>query len=353
MTEAIERRQALAALWRWSSEQFPSSPLYGSLSRWVAEDPEVLDLVLEAPPEAHLPLVLLAAVHFLILGGLEHPLADVYAGAGGADPGVLFHDLCLGRRQDLLEVMATRRIQTNEVGRSALVGPALTLVRETCDAPLHVVDVGTSAGIVLCCDRFFLDYGAHGATGPSHSPVRIECEVRAGRPTIARVLGPFASRSGIDRDPPDLGDPEQVRWLLACIWPDSGRLERARLAIEEVEKDPPPIRRGEALELLPEVLDDLQDLDDGGVVCVLTTWSFGYLSIDGRAEFCRMLSARGRRRPVVWVCGDGPGVVQMVTAQADPDQGEVLSAVTFDSDGAHPQLLARVHPHGSWIDWRA
>jgi hypothetical protein len=47
-------------------------------------------MVQSAPSEAHLPNVLLAAVHYLVLSGLEHPLADVYAGRSDQDPGPLF-----------------------------------------------------------------------------------------------------------------------------------------------------------------------------------------------------------------------------------------------------------------------
>lgn len=356
MVRAVEWRRQLSQLWQWFATQFPSSPLYGSVARFVAADDDVLDFVLQATPEAHLPLALLAAVHYLVLGGLDHPLAEVYGGASTADPGPLFKEVCLSHRDQLLEVMGRRRVQTNEVGRCALVGPALTLASRLHGGPLHLVDVGTSAGIVLCCDRFLLDYGVHGTTGPPGSPVCIDCQVRLGRPPIAGSLGPFASRIGIDRDPPDLADPDDVRWLLACVWPDSGRLERARSAIAEAQKDPPSVRRGDALELLPEVLDDLDGRDDEGVTCVLTTWSFGYLSLGQRAEFVEILATRARARRLVWVCGDSPGVLDMIPAAAGGEgheEGEVLGAVSFDRGGAHPILLARVHPHGAWMDWHA
>jgi hypothetical protein len=62
------------------------SPLYDHICRTVAESDAVLDLVTEAPPEGHNPVLLLAAVHHLLLGGLEHPLAAVYAGESDADP---------------------------------------------------------------------------------------------------------------------------------------------------------------------------------------------------------------------------------------------------------------------------
>ena len=104
------------------------SPLYDRICRTVAESDEVLDLVSEAPRRGHNPLLLLAAVHYLVLGGLDHPLAAVYAGASDADPGPLFVDVCLRHRDVVLELLATEQVNTNEVGRSAVIGPALTAV---------------------------------------------------------------------------------------------------------------------------------------------------------------------------------------------------------------------------------
>jgi hypothetical protein len=357
MTEAApagetDQREELAALWRWFADsQFTASPLYTAIAGAVADDPEILDLVLESPPLAHLPLILMAAVHYLLLGGLEHPLAGIYSGSksdAAARAPALFRDLCLSHRREVLEVMDDRRIQTNEVGRSALIGPALTTIGRAHPQPLYLVDVGTSAGITLCCERFLLDYGPHGTTGPADSRVRVECEVRSGSPPIAGSLGPFATKVGIDLDPPDVENPDDVRWLLACIWPDTGRLERARRAITVAQEEHPKVIEGDALELLPGVLDGI---DRNGTICLLTTWSFGYLSVEQRQAFVDMLAHHGARRPIVWVCGDGPGVLSLVPVHGEP--GDVLSEVTFDAAGAHPRLLARVHAHGHWLDWRA
>jgi hypothetical protein len=82
----------LAELWEWfGHHQFRGySPLYEQIATAVAHDDEVLEFVRESPPAAHLPPVLLGAVHYLLLGGLDHPLGDVYAGRSHADAGPLF-----------------------------------------------------------------------------------------------------------------------------------------------------------------------------------------------------------------------------------------------------------------------
>ena len=157
----------LAAVWTYFADTSCGeySPLYDRICRTVAASDEVLALIAEAPPRGHLPNVLLGAVHYLLLGGLDDPLAEVYAGRSDADVGPLFVDFCLRHRDELLDLLATRHTNTNEVGRSALLGPALTVVATRVGAPLGLVDVGCSAGVNLLCDHYLLDYGPGGTTG--------------------------------------------------------------------------------------------------------------------------------------------------------------------------------------------
>jgi hypothetical protein len=146
----------LADLWRWFADGIMVGycPLYDEIARSVAEDRDLLSLQHAARPHAHLPPMFLAAAHYLLLDGVEHRLADVYSGRSSAPPGPLFHDLCLGHSEDLLEVLNTRTVQTNEVGRSALFGPALTSAAG--GEVVQLVDVGCSAGLNMLCDSYRL-----------------------------------------------------------------------------------------------------------------------------------------------------------------------------------------------------
>src|SRR5689334_13813204 len=177
MTTATQPSSELGQIWDWFADTSCRgySPQYDRICRAAARDEEVLDLVRAAPEEAHIPNVLLAAVHFLLLNGLDDPLAAVYAGTSEADPWPLFREICFDHRVEIGALMETRRTNTNECGRSAVIGPALTWVAGKLGSPLTVCDVGTSAGLNLGCDRYLLDYGATGTTGPTSSAVRIEC----------------------------------------------------------------------------------------------------------------------------------------------------------------------------------
>ena len=346
----------LAELWEWfADEQCRGySPLYDRICRAVARDREVLELVQAAPPAAHMPTVLLGAVHYVLLAGLEHPLTEVYAGRSDADPAPLFLEVCRTHRDRVGALLATRHTQTNDCGRSAVIGPALTWLAARVDAPLALVDVGASAGLTLLCDRYRMDYAEHGATGPADSPVVIRCRVLGGDPPVAAALPPLVARVGVDRDPVDLGDGDDARWLLACVWPDTGRLERTAAAISLALDDLPSVIPGDANEVLPEVL---AGLPPRAMATVLTTWAFAYFSIEGRKRFVDLLRAESRARPITWLSAESAGIVDAFTGEDTLHHHEamanVLGAVTFEAGEARHELLGFVHQHGNWIDWRA
>ncbi|MBV9411291.1 MAG: DUF2332 domain-containing protein [Acidimicrobiia bacterium] len=343
-----EQTRELGGVWHLVADSsFRTSPLYDRIARGVADDEDVLALVLEAPPSGHFPLLLLAAVHYLVLGGLDHPLADVYDGRSGADPVPLFRDLCLSHREEIIDLLSRRHVQTNEVGRSAYFGLALAAAADRLGEPLALIDVGASAGLNLRCDRYLLDYGDRGTTGPRDAAVRIGCEIRAGHPPIRPSLPMLAAAVGIDRAPADVTDPDDARWLVACVWPQSDRLARARMAIEDAAADPPQVLEGDAFDALPAAV---RGVPSEAVACVSTFWSFAYFPPDRRPEFTALLTDLASERPLVWLYGDGPG--------AGPDFGEsqdecVLGLVYFESGAPKPVLLAQVHPHGDWLNWVA
>ena len=348
---------SLSELWIWFADNHlrAYSPIYDRVSRAVAASDEVLSLLQEAPPRSHQPNVLLAAVHYLLLGGLDHPLAAVYAGVSDADPGPLFVDVCLTHRAEILQLLATRHTNTNEVGRSAIVGLALIAVAERFGEPLALVDVGCSAGLNLLCDRYRLDYGAAGATGPADAAVTIDCEVVGGEPPIASELPPIAERVGIDADPVDVTDEEQARWQLALVFPDTNRMPRTRRALEEVVRTPPRIVQGDAVDTVSAVLRELRA---DHIAVVTTTWTAAYLAPARRIEFRERLADVSRTRRVAWISAEGQGVIDLfedvdVPYDAHGTQASVLGLALFERGDVTTELLGFVHPHGSWVDWRA
>ncbi len=342
-------------LWSWFSTHCQeTSPLYGRICQAVSEDRELLEAVQQAPPESHMPTSLLAAVHYVLLDGLDHPLAAVYHGESEADPGPLFIDVCRSQHETIMDLLAFRLIQTNDCGRSALIAPGLTWVASRWDRPLAHIDVGASAGINLLCQQFRIDYGLFGASGPEDSTVRIECEVRSGNPPIAEHVPPMFDHIGIDRSPIDLTNPSDALWLRACVWPDSGRLERVTNSIVLAQANPPRVIAGDGGNVLPQVL---AELPAECAAIVTTTWAFAYFSIEDRQRFIQLLMHESHRRPIAWLSAEGSATVedfaQEATAGHEHSGSDVLGAVLFNDGRRESHLLAFVQEHGNWMHWRA
>ena len=314
----------------------------------------MLNLVRGAPLPGTQPNVLLAAGHDLVLRGVDHPLAAIYGGTSDADPGPAFCDLIRSHPDEVRWYLEHRRTNTNECGRTAVLVPALRWVTGIVGEPIVLLDGGASAGLNLHLDRYRLDYADAGATGPADSPVRIECAVTGAAP-IAPAAPTIAARIGLDRSPVDLGDEDDVRWQLACVWPDTDRLPRTRAAIDLARREPVEVVQG-------DLVDDLSlavgRLPAEHPLCVMTSWVLAYLRRPDRARFVEALAALSRERTVAWVSAEGPGVADVLPAPpADPSAGlveSVLGVLQFaGGEVVAADVLATCHPHGSSLRWLA
>ncbi len=339
------------------------SRLYECLANAIAGRPAVALVLFEAPAEQRRPTLLFAAVHDLLLGGTDHPLADYYPSLGGwrePDEELLetFDAFCAAHDDVLRSMMSTRMTQTNEVRRSAALLPALQEAERQARAPLALVEVGASAGLNLVMDRFAFRYGDR-RVGAADTKLVVHTSVSNGRPPPILGSGLSSqSRIGIDLRPLDVGDPSDVRWLRACVWPDD--LDRLRLldeAVAVVRNDPPPLAAGHALEALPKVV---AALPYGADLCVFHSSTLAYFSDVERRRFVELLASLSMDRSVWWVSLEAPFI--------EPFNGQALSAFEAGVEGLTylialsrledgrrvcDMLLGRSDPHGKWIEWVA
>ncbi|MBK9180585.1 MAG: DUF2332 domain-containing protein [Acidimicrobiales bacterium] len=338
------------------------APLYERLSTAIAADPGLLGLVAAAPEERRGPVLLFAGVHDLVLAHPDAPLARFYPSVTGSavpdeDPLPAFRAFVTEHRAELDARLANRTVQTNEVNRCAAVLPALRVAAARAGRPLSLVEVGCSAGLNLCFDRFAYDLGGERA-GDAGSGVLVRAEVRGDlRPPPLAPAPEVAARTGIDVAPVDVLDPEAVRWLEACVWPEQpDRLARLRGAVRVVRRDPPEIVAGDVLRVLPAVL---AGLPPGTEPVVLHSWALVYLSPADRARFVELLEAAATGGPLTWISieapGVAPGVVAPVVAPDAPAReryATVVALTRFEGGARTDLVLARCHPHLSWIEWR-
>ena len=109
------------------------------------------------------------------------------------------------------------------------------------------------------------------------------------------------------------------------------------------------------------MIDDLPGLlaalPNDAVACVSTTWALAYLQPEDRERFAANLAEAGRKRTIVWISGEGPGIVPAFSEEhpiaTDDIDPSVLGAIVYEGHAANAATLAYVHPHGANINWLA
>jgi hypothetical protein len=148
---------------------------------------------------------------------------------------------------------------------------------------------------------------------------------------------------GVDLNPIDVLDADARRWLEALVWPENHD-QRALLAaaLELVAVDPPEIRAGDAIDLLPEISRALP-VGEPRVVFHSTTRM--HVPADRLDAFDASIASLGDTGPLWWLSiEDAP----------DPDprpapsrRGAALSLRTPDGDR---RTIAVVDGHLRWVE---
>jgi hypothetical protein len=296
------------------------SPSYEQLCLGVAGDEAVLARLDELPPPKRQPNLLLGAVRFL--GG---PVASYPE----------FRDWVLANWTELSATMFARRTQTNEPRRCAMLLPVLAALPQ----PLALLEVGPSAGLCLYPDRYAYRYfGLDGEHSVGSSAVQLSCTVTGPVP-LPGAAPQVGWRAGLDLNPLDVRDDEDVRWLESLIWPEqTERFAILRGAVEIARADPPQLVAGDLLTDLPALA--AQAPRDATLV-VFHSAVLAYVDVAGRSAFAATMADLD----AVWVSNEAPGVVPGTVVDTAGPVRFVLAR-----DGV---ALALTGPHGNTIDWLA
>lgn len=320
-------------------ESARDSPLYAFLASRIAEDAQMLALV--AAIDNTPPLNLLFGGVKLWLTA-DDPLAARYphlagddARAPGDDAYASFRAYALARSAELIEIGATRRTQTNEALRSAAILPWLSEAADAWGEPVHLVDIGASAGLNLCLDRFDYDYGDRliPASNPGATRLTLSCENRGGFALPAQPPA-IATRTGLDLNPIDPNDADATAWLEALVWPEHvDRLERLRAALAIRRETDVSMVIGDAARTLGEIDGRLP----AGPMLVFHTVMAYQLDAAQRAAIDAALAGVARHRPVARVA-------------MEPVRGVGHQHIQTGLDLERAKVSAVAHNHGRWID---
>jgi hypothetical protein len=327
---------------------FTTSPLYQSLCKVVAQDQPILELLMQRRMGQQASFLLFGAMHYLLLSGVQHPLRDFYpslVGAAAADPrdaGPVLLDFCRTYHDELGKLTRTRLVQTNVVKRVAGLKVALWAVRRRCEQPVHLIEVGASAGIHLHFDRYRYVIGGR-VFGQPDAKVTIETQWRGKEPPPnLDDLPPIASRIGIDLNPVDVTDPSERLWLRALVWPENQHeADLLAAALESVASDPPTIVAGDAIDVCPTLG---QRLPPGEPRVVFHAATRMHVPTERRAAFDEAIDSIEEQGPLYHVWQEPPSAPHYRTV---PDERGVLALHGPGDD--KPVPLVRIDGHLEWI----
>jgi hypothetical protein len=338
--------EQLASHFASAAPGFASSPLYQSFCPAVAADSAVLRLLTQRRPGQQPSFLLFGAVHYLLLAGAQHPLRGYYpslAGEGALDPGdagPVLLDFCHAHHAELADLIRSRLVQTNVVRRSAAVLLIMWAVRQRCGQPVHLIEIGASAGIHLRFDRYRYVIGGQ-VFGRAESAVVIETRWRGEQPPPGLDdLPPVSSRTGVDLHPVSAGDDGERQWLRALVWPENGR-DAALLtaALDGVASDPPAMIAGDAVEVCPALAQHLPAGEPRVVFHIATRM---HVPAGRRAAFDTAIDALGDTAPLYHAWMEPPSAQHHGLPPLQPDM------VMMHGPGG---TLVPLAPAGGHLEW--
>ena len=300
-----------------------TSPVYERICAAISSDREMLAFLGEQPPRCRQPNLLLGVVRYAFGAQQTYPA---------------FRATVLGNHERIAALLHERRNQTNEPGRCTALLPILAALPQ----PLALLEVGASAGLCLLPDRYGYRYDDTVIDG---GPPVLGCRiVGATRPPLPQALPEVAWRKGIDLEPLDVTDPDDVRWLEALVWPGQVDRERhLREALDVAREDPPEVVRADLTEALEDVA---AEAPQDATLVVFHTAVLGYVADEVRADFARRVQALD----AAWIASEAPGVLgEPARPGALLERGHFVVTVGGPLYAQEP--VARMGPHGDWIEW--
>ena len=248
MSQAAEQRNK----WHFLTNEMRlwDAPFCALITEGITGDPESQALA-EHTRKGQPPTQLLAAVQYLLIQGAQHDLRQHFPNlntgvAAKGDAFALFKDFCAQHRDEIIKLISTRATNTNEIARSAGLNAGFRVIAAETKKPLHLIEIGPSAGFNLLWDRYQIDYKRDGVShkNEARNPL-LTVEVKLKQGGIPPLGAPptVASRVGLELNPVDLEDLNERDWLRAMIHPDHIlRHERIKKLLALKANERPEIR---------------------------------------------------------------------------------------------------------------
>lgn len=288
------------------------------------------------PSQVSLPLRIAGGLHYLLRSGQDTQLAEVYPPHTPSEDALWAAvDHALTAHSDFWAGWLQNAPQTNEVRRSAALIAATHYLAHAVPMPIHLSELGASAGLNLMFDQFQMTVDDR-VFGPD-SNVKLTPDWTGDIPDPTQVV--IKNRCGVDLNPLNAQDPDVQLRLLSYLWADQPHravLTKAAIALQDA-----PVDQADAISWLENRLDTPVD----GLHLIYHTIAWQYFPKDAQKRGTALIEAAGARAtpdaPLAWL--------RMEIDDHRPGAG--LSVRLWP--GNITLSLGRVDFHGRWIDWRA
>ncbi|MFT6023352.1 MAG: hypothetical protein ACI9PY_001467 [Ascidiaceihabitans sp.] len=228
--------------------------------------------------------------------------------------------------------------QTNEVRRSAALIAGAHVALSYFDRPLVISELGASGGLNLMWDQFAVRIG-DARFGPANATLDLAPDWDGPLPPNASPR--IAARAGVDLNPLDPTDADDLLRLTAYLWADQPhRLTLTKAAAAAMTTK---VEKGDAIDWLEMRLTTPAQ---GHLHLIEHTVAWQYFPAESQARGTALIEAAGARAthetPLAWLSmetdGDATGAV-----------GAALRLRMWPGD--IDLYLGRADFHGRWIKW--
>ena len=285
-------------------------------------------------------LRLAGALHALVRRGLLPHLAALYPPnpLPSADQLAAAATRALHQADEAVLEWLQHPPQTNETARSAALYAGFLTIAHATRLPLHLFELGASAGLNLIADRYSYTLGGL-QSGAAGSPLSLAPEWKGPPPPDSTVE--IAARQGCDRAPLNVANDQHCERLVGYVWPDQAdRLARVETAISLARKEVVSLKAAEAADWVEA---EISVAPVSGVTRVLYhSIAWQYFSPDAQGRITRRMGEAGERAtsdaPLAWLAFE----------QRD-NKGPALSLRLWP--GGHERVLATADAHVTKVTW--
>lgn len=324
-----------------------NSSLYYDLSRHISNDEDLLKIASKTRIGQPIPNIFLAAVHYLLLKNPNNELANYYPSNQNKQvseiPFTLFKTFCMENKNEIIDIITKRIVQTNVINRCAYLMPILSKIIAEENRPTTIIDIGTSAGLTLNFNQYEYWYNGHTVFG--NSKVKVKSDIKDSEIPKIYQINQRLSKIGIDQNIIDLTNEDEILWLKALIWPD--QLERFTAMGEALKLEELKNIQFVKAKFISDFEKEILKVNKDENLIVYSTHVLYQFSEDQKDAFHLMLDRIGSHRDFYFLSVEGVEILK----QSYNSKEIVIELVHYKGHKKEQAFIAETNGHGNWIKW--